>query len=98
MFAAAVLASLTSAGLKIELDAHLGPELARFKTMQAAPGEFTLPDLSKGFLERVETLKTAEVLAARGVFLVHHDSPYLTVVRRFDSCIHLPLPALMVDR
>jgi sugar/nucleoside kinase (ribokinase family) len=83
VFAAAVLASLTSARLKIELGAYLGLELARFKTVQAASGEFTLPDLSKGFLERVETLKTAGVPAARGVFLVHHDSPYRTVVRRF---------------
>ena len=83
VFAAAVLASLTSPRLKIELGAYLGLELARGKTVHGAPGEFTLPDLSRGFLERVETLNMAKVPTARGVFLVHHDSPYRTVVRRF---------------
>ena len=83
VFAAAVLSSLTSARLKIELGAFLGLNLARSKTVQTAAGGFTLPDLSTGFLERVETLNTAVVPVARGVFLVHHQSPHRTVVRRF---------------
>jgi sugar/nucleoside kinase (ribokinase family) len=83
VFAAAVLSSLTSTRLKIELGAYLGLKLAQFKAVQTAPGEFALPDLSKGFLERVETLNTAQTPTARGVFLVHHESPYRTVVRRF---------------
>jgi hypothetical protein len=83
VFAAAVLASLTSTRLKIELGAYLGLDLARSKTVQAASGEFTLPDLGRGFLERVETLNMTGMPSARGVFLVHHDSPYRTLVRRF---------------
>lgn len=83
VFAAAVLSSLTSARLKIEVGARLGMRLARLKSARAAPGDFPLPDLSRGFLERVKTLNTEETPTARGVFLVHHESPYRTIVRRF---------------
>ena len=83
VFAAAVLASLTSTRLKIEFGAYLGLQLARFKTVRARSGRFTLPDPGRGFLGDLEMLNTAEVPTARGVFLVHHDSPYRAVVRRF---------------
>lgn len=83
VFAAAVLSSLTSTRLKVELGAYLGLSLAQVKAAQTSPGEFVLPDLSRGFLERIETLKTVESPAPQGVFLVHHDSPYRDIVRRF---------------
>lgn len=51
------------------------------------PGEVILPDLSR-FLEQVETVNTSENSLPRGVFLVHHESTYSEVVRRFieDDC------------
>lgn len=82
VFAAAVLSSLTSKRLKIELGAFLGLSLAQYKAAQTSSGELTLPDLSRGFLERIETLKTPEA-ESPGVFLVHHESTYRDVVRRF---------------
>jgi sugar/nucleoside kinase (ribokinase family) len=82
VFAAAVLSSLTSQRLKIELGAFLGLSLAQFKAAQTAPGEIALPDLSRGFLERIETVNAPET-PPRGVFLVYHRSRDLGVVRRF---------------
>jgi sugar/nucleoside kinase (ribokinase family) len=88
VFAAAVLSSLTSTRLKIELGAYLGLSLARAKAAQTAPGEFGLPDLSRGFLERIETMKTPRAPTTQGVFLVHHESPYRDIVRHFieEAC------------
>lgn len=83
VFAAAVLSSLTSTRLRIELGAYLGLSLAQVKAAQTSAGELALPDLSRGFLERIETVKTPESPAAKGVFLVHHESPYLDIVRNF---------------
>lgn len=83
VFAAAVLSSLTSIRLKVELGAYLGLSLAQVKAAQTSSGEFVLPDLSRGFLGRIETLKTVESPASKGVFLVHHNSPYRDIVRRF---------------
>lgn len=82
VFSAAVLASLTSERLKIELGAFLGLSLAQIKIAQSAPGEILLPDLSRGFFERVETV-SAPASAPPGVFLVHHENSYRDVVRRF---------------
>ena len=87
VFSAAVLSSLTSKRLKIELGAFLGLSLAQAKAAQTAPGEIVLPDLSRGFLERIEILNSPQT-APPGVFLVHHQSTYRDVVRRFveDDC------------
>ena len=82
VFSAAVLSSLTSMRLKIELGAFLGLSLAQAKAAQTSPGEIVLPDLSRGFLERIETLNSPQT-APRGVFLVHHQGAYREVVRRF---------------
>jgi sugar/nucleoside kinase (ribokinase family) len=82
VFAAAVLASLTSERLKIELGAFLGLSLAQSKAVQTSSREVTLPDLNRGFLERIETLSQPQT-APPGVFLVHHDSAYREVVQRF---------------
>jgi sugar/nucleoside kinase (ribokinase family) len=82
VFAAAVLSCLTSKRLKIELGAFLGLSLAQCKAVQTSPGDLPLPDLSRGFLERIETLKTPGVRSP-GVFLVHHESAYRNAVRRF---------------
>lgn len=82
VFAAAVLSSLTSRRLKVELGAYLGLSLARVKAAQTSAGEFSLPDLSRGFLERIETAGEPESAHPR-VFLVHHGSPYRDRVRRF---------------
>lgn len=91
VFAAAVLSSLTSRRLKVELGSYLGLSLAHAKASQSA-GEFALPDLSRGFLERVETTSGPAPLRS-DVFLVHHDSPYRDLVRRFIEsdcglCVH----------
>lgn len=82
VFVAAVLSCLTSKRLKIELGAFLGLSLAQHKAVRASSGEIALPDLSHGFLERIETLKTPEA-RSRGVFLVHQESVYRDIVRRF---------------
>lgn len=82
VFAAAVLSSLTSTRLKIELGSFLGLSLAQVKAAQTSSREIVLPDLSRGFLERIETLNAPQT-APPGVFLVHHESAYREVVRRF---------------
>lgn len=82
VFAAAVLSSLTSRRLQTELGAFLGLSLAQLKATQTRPGEVSLPDLSQGFLERIETLDTPKTTPP-GVFLVHHDNPDREMVRRF---------------
>jgi sugar/nucleoside kinase (ribokinase family) len=82
VFAAAVLSSLTSERLKIELGAFLGLSLAQVKVAQTLPGEAALPDLSHGFLERIDTVAEPETLPP-GVFLVHNENVYQGVVRRF---------------
>lgn len=88
VFAAAVISSLTSTRLKVELGAYLGLSLAQAKATQRSQGELVLPDLSRGFLERIETAKTPEGPVPQGVFLVHHESPYRDIVRHFieDGC------------
>jgi sugar/nucleoside kinase (ribokinase family) len=87
VFAAAVLSSLTPKRLKIELGAFLGLSLAQYKIARTSSGEITLPDLSHGFLERIETLNASKT-TPRGVFLVHHESTYRDIVRLFieESC------------
>lgn len=82
VFAAAVLASLTSNRLKVELGAFLGLSLVEHKTAQTSMGEFTMPDLSCGLLEHIETLKIPDAMPS-GVFLVHHENIYRDTVRRF---------------
>lgn len=88
VFAAAVLSALTSSRLKVELGIYLGLSLAQVKAEQRSSGELVLPDLSRGFLERIETVKTPQIPAPQGVFLVHHMSRYRDIVRHFieDDC------------
>lgn len=87
VFAAAVLASLTSQRLQVELGAFLGLSLARYKMQHRDAGYPSFPDLSKGFLQRTEVHTGPSVLPA-GVFIVHDESPYWRGVRDFiaGSC------------
>ncbi|MGH4021326.1 MAG: PfkB family carbohydrate kinase [Pseudonocardiaceae bacterium] len=83
VFAAAVLASLASRRLQVELGAFLGLSLARHKMRKRASADNQiLPDLSKGFLQQTETLSGAD-LQPTGVFLVHDENLQWRAVRRF---------------
>lgn len=83
VFAAAVLSSLTSRRLQVELGACLGLSLARHKMRQKRlTGPPTFPDLSKGFLQQPETLSGSDP-PGDGVFIVHDGNPQWGVIRRF---------------
>jgi sugar/nucleoside kinase (ribokinase family) len=83
VFAAAVLASLASQRLKVELGACLGLSLARYKMQRRKPARGSvLPDLSSGFLQRTEAAPVAAVPPG-GVFIVHDESPHLQTVKEF---------------
>jgi sugar/nucleoside kinase (ribokinase family) len=83
VFAAAVLASLTSRRLHIELGACLGLSLARFTMQHRKPVRGSaLPDLSAGFLQRTE-VAAATAAQPRGVFIVHDEGPHWQTVKDF---------------
>jgi sugar/nucleoside kinase (ribokinase family) len=83
IFAASVLASLTSQRLQVQLGAFVGLCLARQKMSSSVPGTYqVLQDLSKGFLQQTETLSVSDQPAAR-VFLVHEGKRDWRVVRNF---------------
>ncbi|GAB3406427.1 hypothetical protein GCM10027569_16910 [Flindersiella endophytica] len=84
VFAAAVLASLTSRRLQVELGAVLGLSLAR-ETLerQGADRHSALPDLSKGFLRRTERLTGPGEQQSSSVFVMHDENHQRQAVRRF---------------
>ena len=83
VFAAAVLASLTSRRLQVELGAFLGLSLARYK-MRRRIGQSGLPDLSTGFLQQAETFTSPDP-RPMGVFIVHDGNPQWRAVREFSE-------------
>lgn len=88
VFAAAVLSSLISNQLHVELGAYLGLSLARQKLARPGAGGRALPiDLSNGFLQQAEPVSVVKPNTS-DVFLVHHQSPYRDQVIRFvrDEC------------
>lgn len=83
VFAAAVLSSLASSRLHVELGAFLGLSLARAKLRQRpTDGPPDYPDLSKGFLQQTETLNDT-LTQPRGVFIVHDENQQWLDVRDF---------------
>ncbi|HEX4220747.1 MAG TPA: PfkB family carbohydrate kinase [Pseudonocardiaceae bacterium] len=83
VFAAAVLAALSSDRLQVELGAFVGLSLARHKMrFSGADGYQELPDLSKGFLQQTETRSGPD--ARRGaVFVVHNENRQFAALRNF---------------
>jgi len=99
VFAAAVLSSLASRRLQVELGAFLGLSLARHKMQQRDPAKDQVwPDLSKGFLQQTETLSNTD-LQPTGVLLVHDEDPQWRAVRRFiaEDCRLMTYEVSSVD-
>jgi hypothetical protein len=83
VFAAAVLGSLTSRRMQVELGAFLGLSLARHK-MRRRLGHMDLPDLSTGFLQQSEP--DGRLTAGQpGVVLAHDGDPQAVAVREFSE-------------
>lgn len=82
VFAAAVLASLTSRRLQVELGALVGLSLARHKMRRPAGVYQDLPDLSNGFLQVAETL-SRDSGQPQGVFVIHDSHPEFHALRLF---------------
>ncbi|MCF6524228.1 nucleotide-binding protein [Streptomyces sp. JJ36] len=82
VFAAGVLASASSARLRLELGAYLGLSLARYKAQQRPGRPVVLPDLSNGFLQQRESLPPSG-RRPPGVLLVHDGHPQRHELRHF---------------
>jgi predicted nucleotide-binding protein len=82
VFAAAVLASLTSQRLQVELGAVLGLNLARHKMRSTVTRRSALPNLASGFLQQTQT-PVPEKRRPIGVILVHDGHSQRGDVRRF---------------
>lgn len=84
VFSAAVLASMVSNRLQVELGAFLGLSMARYKHNWRPGTRFPFPDLSKGFLQQNESVASlASDARPRGVLLLHDAHPQWREVRDF---------------
>lgn len=81
VFAAAVLASLTSRRLQLELGGYLGLSLARYKLSRDVPSDIA-PDLSRGFLQQTESL-ARNAVQPTAVLIMCDDDRYRHQVQRF---------------
>jgi sugar/nucleoside kinase (ribokinase family) len=98
VFSAAVLASLTSRRLIVELGAFLGLSLARQKLSHGSGyGPPVFQSLRQGFLQSTETLSGPGVRPA-GVLVAHDGNPHWESLRRFvEADCDLPVQILGTD-
>jgi sugar/nucleoside kinase (ribokinase family) len=82
VFAAGLLAALAERRLQVELGAFLGMSLAHRKLRRRGLELSTFPDLTKGFLQRLERPDEPERVPT-GVFLAHGTDPQWRKVWQF---------------